>query len=100
MRTRRLTVNDSGVKHSKINKMYLKMQRSYLHSMPPALVVLPIMSLEDIKGWDGVDPHEALVLRLWKSERSNRRSACAPECARILFGAGFDNSFIGSANVS
>ena len=60
MRTRRLT--DSGVKHSKFNKLYLKMQRSYLDSTPPALIVLPIMSLEDIKGWDGVHPYEALVL--------------------------------------
>lgn len=60
VRTRRM--DDSGVKHSKYNKIYLKMQRSYLASTPPALIVLPIMSLDDIKGWDGVQPYSALVL--------------------------------------
>ena len=60
MRTRRMT--DTGVKHSKFNKLYLKMQRNYLDSTPPALIVLPIMSLEAIKGWNGTRPYDALVL--------------------------------------
>lgn len=60
MRTRRM--DDSGVKHSKFNKLYLKMQRNYLDSTPPALIVIPIMSLDEIKAWDGVQPYSALVL--------------------------------------
>lgn len=60
MRTRRM--DGSGVKHSKFNKMYLKMQRSYLNSTPPALIVMPIMTLGDIKNWDGVQPYSALIL--------------------------------------
>ena len=53
---------DSGIKHSKFNKMYLKMQDCYFDSTPPSLIILPLLSLDDIKGWDGVTSYSGLVL--------------------------------------
>lgn len=55
-------VNDSGIKHSKFNKLYLKMQDCYFDSTPPSLIILPLLSLEDIKRWDGVTSYSGLVL--------------------------------------
>lgn len=57
--SRRLT--DSGIKHSKYNKLYLKMQDCYFDTTPPSLIILPVLPLEQIKGWDGVTPYSALV---------------------------------------
>lgn len=55
-------MNDSGVKHSKFNKLYLKMQDCYFDSTPPALIIFPLLSLDAIKGWDGVSCYSGLVL--------------------------------------
>ena len=62
MRGRQRRINDSGIKHSKFNKLYLKSQKQFLDSTPPALIVLPILPLDQIQDWDGVTPYSAMVL--------------------------------------
>lgn len=54
-------LDDSGIKHSKYNKLYLKMQDCYFDTTPPSLIILPLLPLEEIKGWDGIIPYSALV---------------------------------------
>jgi hypothetical protein len=58
-RDRRMT--DSGIKHSKYNKFHLFMQKELLDSTPPALIIVPIMELAQIKDWNGTTYH-AMVL--------------------------------------
>ena len=38
------------------------MQDCYFNSTPPSLIILPVMSVEDILGWDGVSSYSGLVL--------------------------------------
>ena len=62
MRGQSRRLKDSGIKHSKFNKLYLKMQDCYFDSTPPSLIIFPLMSVEDIMGWDGVTSYSGLVL--------------------------------------
>ena len=62
MKGRQRRINGSGIKHSKFNKLYLKSQKQFLDSTPPALIVLPILTLDQIQNWDGVTSYSAMVL--------------------------------------
>jgi hypothetical protein len=55
-------MDDSGIKHSKYNKFHLMMQAEYLDFTPPALIIVPILSLEKILAWDGETSYRAMVL--------------------------------------
>ena len=61
MKGRKQRMNDSGIKHSKYNKFHLFLRKQLLDCTPPALIILPILSLPDIKAWNG-SPFSALVL--------------------------------------
>ena len=38
------------------------MQECYFDSTPPSLIIVPLLSLDEIKGWDGVTSYSGLVL--------------------------------------
>ena len=59
-RTRRL--RDSGIKQSKYNKFHLFLQKELVDATPPSLIIIPLMSLSQIKAWNGTDSYEAMVL--------------------------------------
>jgi hypothetical protein len=54
-------LKDSGIKHSKYNKIHLFLQRQLLDSTPPALIIVPLLPLSTIKDWNGT-PFDAMVL--------------------------------------
>lgn len=62
MKGRRNRMQDSGLKHSKFNKFHLFLQEQLLDSTPPALIIVPIMTLQEIKQWDDVTSYEAVVI--------------------------------------
>jgi hypothetical protein len=62
MKNRDRRIDDSGIKHSKYNKFHLFMQKELLDSTPPALIIIPILTLPQIKGWDGKSAYHAMVL--------------------------------------
>ena len=59
-RTRRL--RGSGIKHSKYNKFHLFLQKELVDATPPSLIIIPLMSLSQIKAWNGANSYEAMVL--------------------------------------
>ena len=59
-RTRRL--RDSGIKHSKYNKFHLFLQKELFDATPPSLIIIPLLSLSQIRAWNGTTPYEAMVL--------------------------------------
>ena len=59
-RTRRM--DDSGLKHSKYNKFHLFLQKQLLDSTPPALIIIPILSVQEIQLWDGLTSYEAMAI--------------------------------------
>jgi hypothetical protein len=86
-RSRRM--NDSGIKHSKYNKFHLFLRKQLLDSTPPALIIVPILTLSEIKDWNGTS-YDAMVLPCgsrWKhSARSvlrNVRCCCDKTEIRI-----------------
>jgi hypothetical protein len=56
---RRLT--DSGIKHSKYNKIHLLLQKQLLDTTPPVLIIVPLLPLPKIRNWHGT-PFDAMVL--------------------------------------
>jgi hypothetical protein len=54
-------MNGSGIKHSKYNKFHLLMKEQYLDSNP-VLIIVPILTLSQIKDWDGTSSYNAMVL--------------------------------------
>jgi hypothetical protein len=62
MKGRRNRMKDSGIKHSKFNKLHLFMQKELLDSTPPALIIVPLLTISQIKQWDGISPYNAMAL--------------------------------------
>jgi hypothetical protein len=55
-------VEQSGLKHNKYNKLRLKMQANFFDSAPFVLVI-PILSLKQVLGWDETTTTDAASLR-------------------------------------
>jgi hypothetical protein len=55
-------MSGSGVKHSKYNKFHLFLQRQLLDSTSPALIIIPILDLSQVKEWNGSSAYDAMVL--------------------------------------
>jgi hypothetical protein len=53
-------VASTGLKHSQSNKMRIRGQREYLDESP-CLIIVPVMSLEEMKNWEG-DGYSAIVM--------------------------------------
>jgi len=56
------TLSDSGIKHSKFNKYHLFLQKQLFEDSPPSLIIIPLLSLEQIKQWNGTQSYEAMAL--------------------------------------
>ena len=61
MKARSHRMKDSGVKHSKYNKFHLHMQKPLLDATPPALIIVPVLPLPEVKDWNGAS-YDAMVL--------------------------------------
>ena len=55
-------VKQSGLKHNKYNKLRLKMQANFFDNAPFVLII-PILSLEQVLGWDETTSADAASLR-------------------------------------
>ena len=66
----------SGLKHHKFNKMYLFMQKEYFDCNVPRLIIIPIMELSDVLGWNGEDEYDVMAITVG--------GGLGTECARRL----------------
>jgi hypothetical protein len=61
MKNRDKRLRDSGIKHSKYNKFHIHMRKQLLDCTPPALIIVPLLTLLEIKNWNST-PFDAMVL--------------------------------------
>lgn len=55
-------LHHTGVKHHKYNKLYLFMQGTYYDSNPPSMLIIPLLPMEDILGWNGTDEYNVMAI--------------------------------------
>ena len=56
------TINHTGLKHHKFNKLYLFLQKEYYDARPSPIMIIPLLELKDVLAWNGTDEYYVLVL--------------------------------------
>lgn len=51
----------TGLKHHKLNKMYLERQKDYYDNQP-VLVLIPIYGINDVLNWNGTDEYDVMAI--------------------------------------
>jgi hypothetical protein len=55
-------VPNTGLKHHKYNKMLLHSQETLLDGSEPEIIIIPLLTVEQVLGWNGRDEYEAMAI--------------------------------------
>ncbi len=93
--TTKRRITGTGIKHFLTNIIRLKAQVQYYDSLP-CLLIIPILSLEQVRNWKG-EGYSAIVLAgEWRSPESTARNAAAVYAAIGAHLGGINSNFLAS----